>query len=152
MPPPINSLHQQVTESLFFFLYTSLSFTSRFVRKFCLTLFIPSLLTPLLTESANFIHLKALVLFPSLLFSKCGLLPITLCLIAQAGEGGWSSAGLIKMLMPLKGNISLAERKQAGKKKCIIKHLPVSFCKSSSMSTHDFQMFRCSFQCVRHTI
>lgn len=115
MPPPINSLHQQVTES-FFFIYTSPSFTSRFIRKFCLTLFIPSLLTPLLTESANFIHLKALVLFPSLLFSKCGLLPITLCLIAQAGEGGWSSAGLIKMLMHLKGNISLAERKQTGKK------------------------------------
>lgn len=42
----------------------------------------------LLPESANLIHLKALVLHRSLLFSKCGLFPITPNLIAQAGEGG----------------------------------------------------------------
>lgn len=109
----------------------------------------------LLPESANLIHLKALVLHRFLLFSKCGLFPITPHLIAQAGEGGSAPAALIKMLMHLRGNISLAEQKEGGggKKKCVIKHLPFSFCKCSSVKMQDFQMFQgrllacLSFQC-----
>lgn len=144
MPPPINPLHQQVIQSRFF-LHLAHSPTPLY-RKPALPLFFHSFLTPPLTESANFIHLKASILFPPIRSSKCGLLPITLRLIAQAVEGGWSSAGLIKMLMRLKGNISLAERKGgcAKKKKCIIKQPPVSFCKSSTMSAQDFQMFHCA--------
>lgn len=101
----------------------------------------------LLPESANLIHLKALVLHCFLLFSKCGLFPITPHLIAQAGEGASAPAALIKMLMHLKGNISLAEQKGAWgwEKKCVIKHLPFSFCKCFLWKCRTFRCFRGGF-------
>lgn len=119
MPPPMNFLHQQVTESSTFF---STSLVLQLFRLQCHT---ESL-------SDSFIHSlfisKELFLSPSLI-SKHWLLPccvpITPCchkvgphlLIFPAGEGDgeWSSSGLIKMLMHLKGNISLPELRRLEK-------------------------------------
>lgn len=54
--------------------------------------------------------------------------------------------------MPLKGNISLAEQKEAGKKIGALLNIRLfHFGKSSTMSAQDFQMFRRSFQRVRHS-
>lgn len=82
-----------------------------------LTFFIHSYLTSLLPESANFIHLKEPRFLPPTPRLQTRTSPNYLCLIAQAVEGGWFSAGLIKMLMRLKGNISLARQKEAVEKK-----------------------------------